>query len=318
MSFFFLATIGKNHSHIKSTAYAANASVVDQIWRIIVGFGAVPAVISFILSFTKSETPQYTLEVRETQKMSTEQSLLGLAPNDARTFGTVDGEVTTFTSSTNIDNDEDHRIFGSDPRSSPDREARDFLAESSRQIRTTQTRRQVSGFCLEDIKQHILIQRNWRHLVGTSACYFMLGLSSSGLGINDSRVWKLENFTSSILHATNSSYLPQSDLSIIEVLHRDTTISVVAIFLGPLLGSVVFITINGLISRKELLRLSFLGLALCLLITGCILLSPLGEDFHKLSALRASLYIVCQIVFNVGKTAALNFYYSRHLLYTQE
>jgi len=112
----------------------------------------------------------------------------------------------------------------------------------------------VGGFCLEDIKQHFLIQRNWRYLVGTSACYFMLGLSSSSLGINDSRVWKLENFTSSILHATNLSYLPQPDLSIIEVLHRGTTISMIAILLGPLLGSIVFIAAISFISREKIVH----------------------------------------------------------------
>jgi len=101
---------------------------------------AVLAVIGFILSFTKSETTQCTLGVRENQKKSIEQSLLGLAPNGARTFGTVDGEATTFPLSINIDSDEDHRIFGPNPRGSPDREMRDFLAESSCQIRTTQMR----------------------------------------------------------------------------------------------------------------------------------------------------------------------------------
>ncbi|PMD12927.1 hypothetical protein NA56DRAFT_665959 [Hyaloscypha hepaticicola] len=54
--------------------------------------------------------------------------------------------------------------------------------------------------------------------------------------------------------------------------------------------------------RTLLLGLSFLGLALYLLITSCILLSPLREDFYKLSTLRVSLDIVCQIVLNIVYT----------------
>src|SRR5579859_7062363 len=71
-----LLTVGRNAGLATETNPVKAAITVDQIWRYVVGMGAIPALIVIVFRLTIPESPRYTLDVdndgaralRDTQK----------------------------------------------------------------------------------------------------------------------------------------------------------------------------------------------------------------------------------------------------------
>ncbi|CAI6336119.1 unnamed protein product [Periconia digitata] len=105
------------------TDHDAASRVIDQVWRLVVGLGAVPALLAIIGRLTIPETPRWLLEIEQNPSaalQSTNEVYSGSKPGS-----TTDVELTMFaessTNTTKIAQD-DHRAQKPDDPSSPLRE----------------------------------------------------------------------------------------------------------------------------------------------------------------------------------------------------
>lgn len=71
-----LLTVGSNAGLATETDHVKAATIVDRIWRYVVGVGAIPALVAIVFRLTIPESPRFTLDVdndgaralRDTQK----------------------------------------------------------------------------------------------------------------------------------------------------------------------------------------------------------------------------------------------------------
>ena len=55
---------------LRGSHACADINYLDYVWRIIIGFGALPAVATIYLRSTLPETPRYTTDVSTTNTLS--------------------------------------------------------------------------------------------------------------------------------------------------------------------------------------------------------------------------------------------------------
>jgi MFS transporter, PHS family, inorganic phosphate transporter len=123
------------------------ARAVDQIWRIVIGFGAVPASVALYYRLTIPETPRYTFDVaRDVEK----------AAEDTRAYieGKREGKV-----------DEIRRI------------------ETYRQAETGLHQEKAS---FRDFIRHFSQWKHGKVLLGTAGSWFLLDVAFYGLSLNNS------------------------------------------------------------------------------------------------------------------------------------
>jgi MFS transporter, PHS family, inorganic phosphate transporter len=65
ITFILLVTLGQNSGLAAEVDEQSAALVVDKMWRIIVGLGGIPAVITLFLRMSMPESPRYTLDWNE-------------------------------------------------------------------------------------------------------------------------------------------------------------------------------------------------------------------------------------------------------------
>jgi len=129
---------------------------------------------------------------------------------------------------------------------------------------------------------------------------------SSGLGINNPRViaqiWSSEPITNVTLAESTPDWATPSDqrpLSIYEDLKSGGINSIITISIGSMLGSIILIKLIDYVPRKAWLSWSFIGMAVLFAIVGGSYFRAANSNLHGLTI---TLYVFCQLLFNLGPT----------------
>ncbi|KAG6268873.1 hypothetical protein E4U47_004404 [Claviceps purpurea] len=241
---------------------------VDGIWRIVIGSGAVPALLAIIFRFFLFDCGLYSLEVRDKPAVAIR--------NTQRVYGTPLRAGGT----RGLDN-----VF-----------PMQTLNQNGNHLQTVMSPRSMPvQFSKQDLHDYFIRDGNWHYLFGTAMTWFLLDVSFYGLSLDNRRtlsdMWatsppvpideRLACWHSSIPGGTST--VPQWRVTGIpawqtDVLHPCATIYHVLIVqakqylltvsIASLAGSICFIVFANRLPRRHWLTASFLILAVFLLITG--------------------------------------------------
>ncbi|KAI9851420.1 MAG: Inorganic phosphate transporter pho84 [Thelocarpon superellum] len=143
--------------HVPSAATLASCgtdagcmATVDSVWRWVIGFGVVPAVVAVFFRLTIPESPRYTLDVVQNgQQAVTDAQGFFMSREDA-------------------------------PQDSLQLTAHDLPSEESAMVLPEQS--------WADAKEYFLVQGNIKTLIATSVTWMLLDLPFFGLGLNSPRI----------------------------------------------------------------------------------------------------------------------------------
>ncbi|KAG5923078.1 hypothetical protein E4U61_004358 [Claviceps capensis] len=241
---------------------------VDGIWRIVIGSGAVPALLAIIFRFFLFDCGLYSLEVRDKPAVAIR--------NTQRVYGTPLRAGGTH----GLDN-----VF-----------PMQTLNQNGNHLQTVMSPRSMPvQFSKQDLHDYFIRDGNWHYLFGAAMTWFLLDVSFYGLSLDNRRtlsdMWatsppvpideRLACWHSSIPGGTST--VPQWQVTGIpawqtDVLHPCATIYHVLIVqakqylltvsIASLAGSICFIVFANRLPRRHWLTASFLILAVFLLITG--------------------------------------------------
>ncbi|KAK5987635.1 Repressible high-affinity phosphate permease [Cladobotryum mycophilum] len=262
---------------------------VDGIWRIVIGSGAVPALLAIIFRFFLFDCGLYSLEVKNKPSVA--------IMNTQRIYGAPSGSFANAFQMTNTQN-------GMRPENSPGP--------------------MPIQFSREDLYNYFIRDGNWYYLLGTSLAWFFLDVSFYGLSLDNrgtlSGMWatsppttiddRLECWNSSLPGGTSTvpswqkNGLPawQTDNThpcntIYDVLITQTKQYVLTVSLASIAGSICFIFFANRIPRRQWLTSSFFVLAIFFVITGGVFYGVHGGPGAPATVV---LVAVCHFLFNFG------------------
>ena len=308
---------------------------LDGVWRIVIGSGAVPALLAIIFRFFLFDCGIYSLEVRNKPAVA--------LVNTQRIYGAPQG--------TGI---ESLPGGGADGRSMSGARngSNSFPMGQLNQTQTSTTYRMASRgapsyrtngvgdgthvgnpsqetmpvqFSREDLHNYFIRDGNWAYLLGTAATWFFLDVSFYGMSLDNrgtlSTMWatttptkidsSLECWTSSLRGgnstvpdwATNGLPVWSTDAThpcntIYDVLIEQTKQYLLTVSLASIAGSACFVVFANRIPRRQWLTASFLLLAGFFVITGCVY-----YGVHQKQGAPATVVFVaiCHFMFNFGK-----------------
>lgn len=243
--------------------------MVDYLWRIVVGVGALPALAAIVLRLGIPESPRYTLDVM----------------NDA------DGAAAAVA-----------KFYGK-PAEKPGLKTNPCTWQQSQPDKITahghkgSTAKSASS--LVDFYKFIWVDGNWRYLVGTSVCWLLFDFAFFGLGLNNLQmigtIW-----ISNELDITQWSPIQSNHTELLAVsfLRQQASSRIDIPIVGTLVGCfLVYFSVTHL-ARRKLQLFGFLGLFAVLLFLG-VQLSHFSEGSQ--SPLIIFLFCLCQVFFNFGE-----------------
>lgn len=303
-----LLTVGRNLN--STTNYSDQAVTVDRIWRYVVGVGAIPALIAIGFRLTIPESPRYTLDVdhdgaralRDTQKyyniqrQSTNGSFnaLGYGRNedveDAAAIQQVPRAIINPAEADMPEDDDDSMeiqdVGGDEEEDRDEAGQREELPDP---------------FSISELTRFFWHEGNIKYLLGTSSTWFLFDFAFYALGINNPRVisqiWSSQPIPAN--QPTGPDWQNPSDpnQSIYDILRSEGIRSIITISIGSLLGSIILIKAINYIPRKAWLSWSFVGMAILFAVIGGSYFRVANTNLH---ALTITLYVLCQLLFNLG------------------
>jgi MFS transporter, PHS family, inorganic phosphate transporter len=269
------AAIGLHNQHGELSPKAS-----DQLWRTVTGVGAFPALIAIIFRFTITDSGRFTLDVKD-------QGQRALDETNAHFFSKESLSRTTLELDDMSGTDNDSEGDNNDDEPSSPIEADPPLPEQ---------------FSRKDLYDYFITQGTWRHLAGTSACWFILDLAFYGLSINSPKtlaaLW--EEPYPPCADPTITVCQIQSQLSpdtFYRLLIANARRSIVTVSVGSIVGSIILIFMIDRIRRRKLLIISFLALAATLAITGISFFTAHHTPEHPITI---TLFVICNLIFNLG------------------
>lgn len=264
---------------------------VDGIWRIVIGSGAIPALLAIIFRFFLFDCGLYSLEVRNKPAVA--------IMNTQRVYGAPSGGG----------------IGGN---------AFQMQNQNSIQPEVSEPRPMPIQFSKEDLYTYFIRDGNWHYLFGTAMTWFFLDVSFYGLSLDNRRtlsdMWatkspvpideRLECWKSSIPGGNSTvpqwrkSGIPvwQTDVlhpcaTIYDVLIEQTKQYLLTVSIASIAGSVCFIFFANRLPRRHWLTASFLILAVFLVTTGGVYYAV-----RRTAAASATVVFVAvnHFVFNFG------------------
>ncbi|KAK1840076.1 phosphate transporter [Colletotrichum chrysophilum] len=260
---------------------------VDGIWRIVIGSGAVPALLAIIFRFFLFDCGLYSLEVRNKPGIALR--------NTQRVYGAPPGA----------------------PAGYP-------MATADGMHTTNSAQPMPIQFSKEDLYKYFIEDGNWYYLLGTAATWFFLDVSFYGLSLDnrgtlsdmwattgptpiDERLscwnskWEDGNATARMWSKTG---LPiwQTDATlpcntIYDVLLEQAKQYLLTVSLASIAGSACFVLFANRIPRRLWLTISFFVLAILFVITGCVY-----YGVNRTEGAPATIVFValCHFMFNFG------------------
>jgi PHS family inorganic phosphate transporter-like MFS transporter len=308
-----LITVGKNNGLpglTKDSDHLAAATIVDRIWRYVIGVGAIPALIAIFFRLTIPESPRYTLDVDNDGSRALRDTQIYYSIQPRASNGPVapylddvegHGSLTRITRAAlphddmpadDDDDDDDsmeiQELGGGETHDGAAREGDEALP---------------NPFSWPELKRFFWTEGNITYLLGTSLTWFLLDFAFYGLGINNPRVlaqiWASRPLTDMQKAANTPDWANPSDpdMSIYETLKQDGIRSIITTSVGSMLGSIILIKAINYVPRKALLTWSFIAMAVLFAITGGSYFKAANTDLH---ALTIVLYVFCQLLFNLG------------------
>lgn len=273
---------------------------VDGIWRIVIGSGAIPALLAIIFRFFLFDCGLYSLEVRNKPAVA----LL----NTRGVYGSPNGPSNA----------------GGFPLQS-----RTSSTARSQPADTSANANMPVQFSKIDLHNYFIRDGNWVYLLGTAATWFLLDVSFYGMSLDNkgtlSDMWattsptpinsNLECWKSSLpggnstVPSWKQTGLPtwQTDSThpcntIYDVLIEQTKQYLLTVSLASIAGSACFVMFASRIPRRKWLTISFLILALLFIITGGVY-----YGVHRTAGAPAivALVAVCHFLFNFGTSPLL-------------
>ncbi|KAG6026618.1 hypothetical protein E4U41_001227 [Claviceps citrina] len=262
---------------------------VDGIWRIVIGSGAIPALLAIIFRFFLFDCGLYSLEVRDKPAVA--------IMNTQRVYGTPLGGG-----------------IGSS-----------FQMQSQNAMQPEVSPRPMPvQFSKEDLHDYFIRDGNWHYLFGTAMTWFFLDVSFYGLSLDNRRtlsdMWatrprvpideRLECWKSSV--PGGNSMVPQwrttgipvwqTDVlhpcaTIYDVLIQQTKQYLLTVSIASIAGSACFVLFANRLPRRHWLTASFLILAVFLVLTGGVYYAV-----HQTAAAPATVVFVAihHFAFNFG------------------
>ncbi|KAG6137645.1 hypothetical protein E4U12_000482 [Claviceps purpurea] len=243
---------------------------VDGIWRIVIGSGAVPALLAIIFRFFLFDCGLYSLEVRDKPAVAIR--------NTQRVYGTPLRAGGT----RGLDN-----VF-----------PMQTLNQNGNHLQTVMSPRSMPiQFSKQDLHDYFIKDGNWHYLFGAAMTWFLLDVSFYGLSLDNRRtlsdMWatsppvpideRLACWHSSIPGGTSTvpqwqvtgipawqTDVPHPCATIYHVLIVQAKQYLLTVSIASLAGSICFIVFANRLPRRHWLTASFLILAVFLLITGSV------------------------------------------------
>ncbi|KAL1897066.1 hypothetical protein Sste5346_004271 [Sporothrix stenoceras] len=271
---------------------------VDGIWRIVIGSGAVPALLAIIFRFFLYDCGLYTLEVknkpgtafRDTQRIyGAPVSMMGSGGGGGG--DSINGGAVSLYSPGGAHSDEPMPI----------------------------------QFSIQDLKNYFIRDGNWYYLLGTASTWFFLDVSFYGFSLDNRGVladlwvtrsppelnstlgcWNssLEGGNSTLPTWSAIGHLPiwQTDPTrpcntIYEVLIQQAKQYLLTVSLASIAGSACFIFAANRIRRRQWLTVSFICLFFLFIITGSVYY---GVGHTKYAPATVTMVAVCHFAFNFG------------------
>ncbi|KAH8675299.1 major facilitator superfamily domain-containing protein [Xylariales sp. PMI_506] len=260
--------------------------IVDGIWRIVIGSGAVPALLAIIFRFFLYDCGLYQLEVKNKP---------GIALRDTR------------------------RIYVSqpDPRNG-------IMLNSPRATHMRSPQAMPIQFSKEDLYNYFIRDGNWYYLLGTAMTWFILDVGFYGFSLDNrgtlADIWTTTPHAAITPHLScwnstvpgGNSTVPDwathgvpnwaTDLSapcnsIYEVLLEQAKQYLVTVSIASIAGSICFIAFANRLPRRQWLTVSFVVLAILFMITGGVYY---GVAFTSQAPATVTLVAICHFCFNFG------------------
>ncbi|KAB5536595.1 major facilitator superfamily domain-containing protein [Coniochaeta sp. 2T2.1] len=260
---------------------------VDGIWRIVIGTGAVPAVLAILFRFFLYDCGLYTLEVK------------GKPGNAFRDTQRVYGQPHGATNGVELGPQRNGSVYST--------------SESPKQ------------FSLEDLRNYFVREENWYYLLGTAATWFFLDVSFYGFSLDNRGTLADLWATTNPVHLSPSlpcwdSTLPggesaipgwaaagrypswQTDptqpcKTIYSLLLDQAKQYLLTVSVASIAGSACFIFAANRFRRREWLTTSFLLLAVMFLVTGGVYY---GVNHTSGAPATVALVALCHFLFNFG------------------
>ncbi|KAF2181552.1 MFS general substrate transporter [Zopfia rhizophila CBS 207.26] len=269
---------------------------IDRLWRLVVGIGAIPAVIALAFRFTIPESPRYKLDILRnvTTVFKDTKDYYGAPELDAE-----GGEMTQL-HSPRIEVNNQTRRSSASSEIAPD-EVIDDSDEDSRQSVDRRHRQSVQSIHLppcdpsaepplasrRDIKKYFLEEGNWRYLFGTSMSWLMLDFAFYGLGLSSPSI---------IRHIWQDGGPEAKRANVYSALKDNSLHTLVMVSIGAIVGGGAMIKVIKYASPKVIQFWGFLVLFALFIVTGSAWTKLLETSRSGLIVL----YVLCQIAFNLG------------------
>jgi MFS transporter, PHS family, inorganic phosphate transporter len=313
-----LLTVGRSAGLPTATSHVEAATIVDRIWRYVIGVGAIPALVAIGFRLTIPESPRFTLDVdndgaralRDTrkyyniQRRASNGSVVGNGYEDAEDHSAMQQlPKATLNHEESHDQDDDSMVIqelgGVDSNDQDEEEDDAELPDP---------------FSWAELHRFFWVEGNIKYLLGTSMTWLLLDFAFYGLGINNPRViaqiWASEPITNTTAATNTPAWANPTDpgLGVYETLKADGIRSIITVSIGSLLGSLILIKMINYVPRKAWLTWSFVGMTALFAVIGGTYFTTANSNLH---ALTITLYVLCQLLFNLGML------HSRHRVYTK-
>ncbi|KAK3939232.1 major facilitator superfamily domain-containing protein [Diplogelasinospora grovesii] len=251
--------------------YKIASPVIDAFWRIVIGIGAAPALVSIVLRRVIPETPLWLAVHRH----------VGDATHAV-------GAVYPYPSDEEVEQNHQHR-----------RRRRDYDDDDER----TFLQRVVDY--LVGVRKYLAEKDRWRALLGISIVWAIVDIGFYGLGLDNPRtistIWLAQPTNLTIAttgcDAAWKADPAQPNISIYNMLQQDTIRNMITISTGTVTGSAILLFAINYIPRVTWMSCWFLALGGLFLINGSTFFVAFESDKY---ALTVTLYVLAQAMFNLG------------------
>lgn len=291
-SVFFMQPLGQTMGNIVSIIVIAisrkqnpvgDARAIDQMWRWVIGIGAVPGVIGVIFRLAIPETPRFLLDIDD-DPIKAEFDATEL-------FGD------------NISNTELERTSWDLP-TSESFPADNHPSTASLAVQKNWTVGEPPTVTLnshwtlsrKDIKQYFWTERNWITLVGTTLSWLLLDFGYYGINLSSPKF--LAKTWGSLDISGPTPYWKTSDdpkKDIYEMFSNTSLYALLILNLGSLIGGALMIALVPKVNRVSLQKYGFLVTAAIFTAMGVMFLTT-----HRTGTPAIVLYVLGQIAFNFG------------------
>ncbi|CRG87871.1 putative metabolite transporter C2H8,02 [Talaromyces islandicus] len=346
-----------NHEPLSSGDHAHQSiRYVDSIWRIVIGTGAIPALIAIIFRVTIPESPRYTLDVDRDGCRALEDtkdyygahhadgygaylSAVELGDYPEHSNGSIRHQQDGVTVGLGI-NHSFHERRSASPRRQEDTARRGFQEmereeddedeeeenpDSDREdepeddeVESQSIEENPKFFSAMDLNDYFKTQGNWHFLAGTTLCWFFLDVAFYGLGISNPR-------RIAQIWLSNPPQYNFLNPTLADWQTTDPSSSIYDVLKSDGIQYIITVSIGSVVGSFALIKLIDYVQRKALLLWSFVILGVLfaviggslfAVEYTDMHAVTITLYVLSQLVFNIGPNA-LTFIISAEIFQTR-